>query len=142
MFKKTLMLFMLLSTFNVYADEQANVTVKLPLGAAFISYVSYASQNVPADYTKTMLVGSSDSQTLKLGDIVLVDTLASLSDHKCDYFQVVNEGNVTVSYTGASFYPVYSFDNASVLNLVHQSGTNFFKSCSRPALLKDSLYAN
>ena len=141
-YKKIFSLFLLFLMSNVHAEEQANVTVKLPLGAAFISYVSYASKNVPADYSKTMVVGSSDSKTLNLGDVILVDTLSTLSEHTCHYFQVVNEGDVTIKYTGASMYPVYTLDSINVLNLVHQNMTSFFISCKRPDLIRDELYSN
>ncbi len=140
--KKSAVLLLFLLACNINANEQATVTVKLPLGAAFISYVSYASQNVPADYSKTMAVGRSHSQTLDLGDVILVDTLSTLSEHTCHYFQVVNGGEVTLKYTGASMYPVYNLDNVNVLNLVHQSMTSFFKACDRPDLIRDELYKN
>ncbi len=139
--KKSAILLFLLAC-NINANEQATVTVKLPLGASFISYVSYASQNVPADYSKTMAVGSSHSQILNLGDVILVDTLSTLSEHTCHYFQVVNGGDVTLKYTGASMYPVYNLDSVNVLNLAHQSMTSFFKSCDRPDMIRDELYHN
>ena len=73
--KTTGFLFSLVVSLSGLASEKSNVTIKLPAGAAFVSYVSFATDGVDAsDYT-TLAVGKSLVQGLNVGDFMLVDTL-------------------------------------------------------------------
>ena len=139
-FRKGMIFFLLLLSVNSYSDQQANVTVKLPFGAGFVSFVSYANDAVPADYWKILAVGSSTSQVLNVGDVILVDTLQDIDRHRCDYFQVVNAGDVTVKYTGLSWNPNYKLDKDGVLTIARRYYTYDFNSCDNPALIKNEFY--
>ncbi|GFS07591.1 hypothetical protein ElyMa_006572800 [Elysia marginata] len=140
--RKSVALLLFFSALNVSADEQASITVKLPLGAAFISNVSYASANIADSEYKTLAVGKSATQSLNTGDLVLVDTWQTLDAHQCDYFQVIGTGDASISYTGAAWKPKHEIDSDETVKLVFQSRTNLFHSCDNPALVKDTFLNN
>ena len=149
--KKGAALLLFVSAFSVFADSSdfsdsvdgdANVTVTLPFGAAFISYVSYASDKVAASEYKTLAVGKSTTQALNEGDLVLVDTLQTLDAHQCDYFKVIGSGDASISYTGAAWKPKHKIDSDETVQLFFQSHTNLFHSCDAPALIQDRFLNN
>ncbi|GAA4651974.1 hypothetical protein GCM10023116_42580 [Kistimonas scapharcae] len=127
MLRKGIVFFLLLLSINSYSDQQSNVTVKLPFGAAFISYVNYASDNASVDDWKTLTVGRSATQALNVGDLVLVATLMEPGLYRCDYFKVLGEDDVTIRYTGVAWDPTYAIDNEEMLKLFYR--TSDVRSC-------------
>lgn len=145
--KLILCTFVLLSVFNVQADDRANVTVNPPQGFVIASKVSYASQNVPSMYGKILFVlgdNKEDSHTLNIGDIVLINTFLDFSEHVCDYFQVIDSGSATVNYTNlvSDNEPAYKLDNENVLNLVYHKKIGYDTLCIPPVQLKEALDSN
>lgn len=145
--KLILYIFMLLSVFNVQADDRANVTVNPPQGFVIASKVSYASQNVPSMYGKILFVlgdNKEDSHILNIGDIILIDTFLDFDEHICDYFQVAGSGSATINYTNlvSDNEPAYKLDNENVLNLVYHKKIGFNMLCIHPVQLKEALDFN
>ena len=140
-FSKGLLFCLILLSSTVFAYKKSSVTISLPLGAAFISYVSFASVGIEASEFTTLSVGRSLTEALDVGDFILVDTLYGFfaDQHRCDYFMLTEKGDVLIEYTGVAWAPKYVIDNDN-LKLVHRYSTIGWGQCDDPDVIKETYF--